>query len=239
VRKRPTCRPFPRPSASAAKTRPPPPAAGARRGPPLRRLAPPPYAYVQGNPLRFVDLYGKDTTPAKASGPSFGDPESKAQWELTQEAAFWLFSGIEFGLGVAFSLEDPKDGAALAAQGEAGLARSEAGIEKAVVEIERAEMGVVRGGAKVGDGVSEGTAAAERARNLEKGVPETQLGPSGKPKIHVVRHSTRKGAEEAAREQGGKGGSVIHHPTPEEGGPHFHGETAKGVKRRTHHEYPD
>lgn len=64
-----------------------------------------------------------------------------------------------------------------------------------------------------------------------------ELGPSGKPKIHVVKHPTLKGAKDAAREEGD--GAPVKHPSPTQGNGHFHptkdGEKAPGS---THHEYP-
>jgi len=84
----------------------------------------------------------------------------------------------------------------------------------------------------------ESAADVERARNLARGIPENQLGPSGKPKIHTVEHSTRKEARDAARAEVGAGGTTTHHATPKEGGPHFHGVTQQGERSRIHHEYP-
>jgi hypothetical protein len=82
-------------------------------------------------------------------------------------------------------------------------------------------------------------AAAERAKNIAKGIPESELGPSGKPKIHVVEHSTQKQAKDAARAEVGKGGTTVKHPSPQEGGPHYHGETQQAERSRIHHEYPE
>ena len=82
------------------------------------------------------------------------------------------------------------------------------------------------------------TAPETRAGNVAKGVPESQLGPSGKPKVHVVDHGgDRKGAKDAARAEVGSGGTTANHTSPTVGKDHYHGETQSGDKSRTHHEY--
>jgi len=131
-----------------------------------------------------------------------------------------------FGLDATTRFRIFRDAVRAAAAAGKSAAEQKVAAEAAVAKAEQEAAG-------------EGTAAAERAANLEKGIPASELGPSGKPKIHVVQHSTRKEAEDAARAEAGKGGTAIQHPTPAEGGPHFHGETQNGAKKRTHHQYPD
>ena len=83
------------------------------------------------------------------------------------------------------------------------------------------------------------TATAERAKNLEKGIPPNQLGPSGKPKIHTVDHSSRKKAKDAARRDGKTG--PIKNPSDEGQPPHFHAADKYGKKigkQSPHHNYP-
>ena len=91
---------------------------------------------------------------------------------------------------------------------------------------------------RAGKKLSEMTVAERRAHFLKKGIPESAIGPSGYPKLHVVRHASLKEAKDAARAEVGKGGSVIKHPSPEMGVGHFHGVSQKGEKSRIHHEYP-
>jgi len=96
---------------------------------------------------------------------------------------------------------------------------------------------VIKTADKVGD-VGKGLAAANRAENAAKGVPASQLGPSGKPKIHTVDHGGKRGeAKEAARRENGNGGSTVNHTSPNEGKDHFHGTSPSGEKSRVHHEY--
>ena len=70
----------------------------------------------------------------------------------------------------------------------------------------------------------------------DKGLPESELGPSGKPKIHKPRFPTKKAAKEAAAQAGA--GEPVHHPTPSNGRPHYHATDSKGRKiPGTHYEY--
>jgi hypothetical protein len=78
-------------------------------------------------------------------------------------------------------------------------------------------------------------AAAERAKNTARGIPEAKLGPSGKPKIHVKEHATRKRAEDAAQDRSRRGSAPEEHSNPTTGDPHFH---PSGSNDREHHTYP-
>ena len=86
-------------------------------------------------------------------------------------------------------------------------------------------------------------AAETRAANLAKGIPAGKLGPSGKPKVHTVEHSTRKEAREAAKQEADRaGGKVRHDANPQDGQkPHFQAEDANGdnVKPVVHHCGPE
>ena len=65
-----------------------------------------------------------------------------------------------------------------------------------------------------------------------------KLGPSGKPLIHRPFYSTMKAAKDAARAEGK--GPPMKHPTPTEGGPHFHPVDEAGNKiPGVHYEYPE
>jgi RHS repeat-associated protein len=96
-----------------------------------------------------------------------------------------------------------------------------------------------RSGTPRTEGGTTPTAAETRAENIAKGIPESQLGPSGQPKRHSVDHSTRKRAKDAAR-QSGKG-EPIHNPSDVGQPPHFHAVDAQGNKigkQSPHHNYP-
>jgi len=75
-----------------------------------------------------------------------------------------------------------------------------------------------------------------RKDNRDKGIPDSALGPSGKPKIHVTKHSSRKKARDAAGDRSNKSGRPEHHNNPTKNeDPHFHPE---GSNHREHHTYP-
>jgi RHS repeat-associated protein len=80
-------------------------------------------------------------------------------------------------------------------------------------------------------------APARRAENVKKGMPESRLGPSGRPKIHTIDHSNRKSAKDAASQEGK--GAPIEHPNDQGQPPHFH-PTEEGEKSMggTHHKFP-
>jgi hypothetical protein len=86
---------------------------------------------------------------------------------------------------------------------------------------------------------------AEKTKNVadaeKKGIPKDQLGPSGKPKVNVVKHPTEKRAKDAARNQGQ--GQPAKDASPKKGGPHYHPTNADGSRKKgkqnIHHEYPD
>jgi hypothetical protein len=85
-------------------------------------------------------------------------------------------------------------------------------------------------------------AGAAREANLAKGIPGSRLGPSGRPIVHTVQHSTTKGAREAAERQVPPGGKVRFDAHPMDGQrPHYKAEDARGgnVKPVVHHCPPD
>jgi RHS repeat-associated protein len=89
---------------------------------------------------------------------------------------------------------------------------------------------------------AESAADANRAASRAKGVPDSQIGPSGKPKVHTVEHSTTKGARESAERQASPGGKARFDAHPQDGQkPHDQAEDAKGnnVKPVVHHCPPE
>ena len=90
--------------------------------------------------------------------------------------------------------------------------------------------------------VRRGVSAANRAESKARGVPDSQIGPSGKPKVHTVEHSTRKSARDAAQRETPSGGRVRNDASPKDGQkPHFQAEDARGnnVKPVVHHCKPN
>jgi hypothetical protein len=85
----------------------------------------------------------------------------------------------------------------------------------------------------------------EKKKNLadadRNGIPRDQLGPSGLPKVNVVKHPSEKRARDAARSAGQR--SPAKDASTTKGGPHYHptnrdGSRKKG-KQNVHHEYPN
>jgi hypothetical protein len=66
-----------------------------------------------------------------------------------------------------------------------------------------------------------------------------KIGPSNKPQVDQVDHSSKKGAKDAARNEGK--GEPEKHPSPTKGDPHYHPTDANGEKQptSTHHNYPN
>jgi RHS repeat-associated protein len=73
------------------------------------------------------------------------------------------------------------------------------------------------------------TAAETRAANVARGIPESRLGPSGRPAVHTVTHSTTKSAREAAQREAPRGGRARFDAHPADGRrAHFQAEDARG-----------
>jgi RHS repeat-associated protein len=174
------------------------------------------YAYGNNNPYRFVDPDGNQAVEA-----------------ILPKNAPIVGMGKAIGGYVAFAEGMATGDQALRGSAADGLRESRAEN----IEAFGAMLGRVKGQAPKSDAVS--TAAANRAESIAKGIPESAIGPSGKPKIHVVDHGgKRKQAKDAARnEQNGNGGTVENHTSPTVGKDHYHSKSQSGDKGRIHHEY--
>ena len=82
-----------------------------------------------------------------------------------------------------------------------------------------------------------GAANANRVASRAAGIPDSQLGPSGLPKIHSPFMGSIKKAKDAALAAAGKGGTVMQHVNPKKGISHFHPVTQGGKKLRVHFGY--
>lgn len=84
------------------------------------------------------------------------------------------------------------------------------------------------------------TKAANSKKAAQQGIPKNKLGPSGKAKIHVVRHPTQKRAKDAARNEGQ--GKPARDNNPKKGGSHYHPTNKDGSRKKgkdnVHHEFP-
>lgn len=168
------------------------------------------YGYASGDPVNFSDPFG--LCPVTAEDPT--------PCGLTG-AAIGTVAGA--GLGVALT---------------AGCAGITVGICSAAAPViigASAGLGGAIGGLIETIFQTEGRTASGGSTD-EHG---NELGPSGKPKIHEVDHSTKKQAKDAARNEGK--GAPVQHPSPTRGRPHFHPTDGDGEKvpGSTHHNYPD
>ena len=180
------------------------------------------YAYVANDPINLVDPSGN-------------------YMDLAIEAT-------SIGIGIASFFDNIADGNYGAAAVDVGgvavdlVAAGIPGVPGAAgigIKATREAGKAVSESSKV---VEKAQATATRTANIEKGLPESRLGPSGKPKVHSVQHSTRKSAREAAKRQAGHDGGVRNDAHPANGQrPHFQAEDAKGenVKPVVHHCKPD
>ena len=73
------------------------------------------------------------------------------------------------------------------------------------------------------------TASKNRKNSIAHGIPESQIGPSGKPKVHNVSKPNNKQAREAARYQKGANTKPIKHPSDKGQKTHYHS-TRNGEK---------
>ena len=191
------------------------------------------YAYANNNPYRYVDPDGR----APATMAEY--QRSAAAIQIYQHCS--SSSCVSSALAGMVQVRDDMRAAGVdsydrsAINATIGQAASFLGDMKPALEA-AAQAGIVA--LTQGAGSDAKTAAVIRADNLAKGIPAQALGPSGKPKIHVVQHSSLKAAKDAARGEVGAGGSVEKHANPEVGNSHFHGVNQDGEKDRTHHEYP-
>ena len=81
-------------------------------------------------------------------------------------------------------------------------------------------------------------AQANRKRNIEKGIPPSALGPSGKPKIHKPLNPSRKRAIDKARRKTAKNRAPVVHSNPTVGPSHAHSVNSQGKTGRVHHGFP-
>jgi hypothetical protein len=184
------------------------------------------YWYANDNPYRYTDPDGRET----------GSAFSAINAWTTQP---YLVGGTSTGQmlsGVAGAVQQLDNSLA-------GLPPDLGGPEEHMAAVPligglRKMANVV----KVAEKAETGGADAERAASIAKGIPEARLGPSGKPLIHTVEHSTRKAAREAAESEVPVGGKTRFDAHPQDGQkPHFQAEDARGnnVKPVVHHCVPN
>ena len=182
------------------------------------------YSYVGNTPLDRVDPSGQF-------------------WDTLADAADVMYNtGQVLGGVVAFVVGKISGNDNLANEAAAGLseARGDMAIAGAAIMIPGVSAGTLRtieagiDAAKI----AENTTDANREASRAKGVPDSAIGPSGKPRVHTVAHSTRKEAREVAEREAPPGGKARFdaHPKDDQKS-HFQAEDASGenVKPVVHH----
>jgi RHS repeat-associated protein len=190
------------------------------------------YQTSYNNPLRYVDPDGHDPCPECAAVATVG-----AAAELVpggQVVGTALIVGAA-AAAVGYEVYDNWDSIKNGAKKIIGSLR-DPDVE-GILKLEEAKREIA--GRNQSKGLTE-----EKKKNLadaeKKGIPKDQLGPSGKPKVIVVKHPREKRAKDAARNEGqGKPAKDSH---PKKGGDHYHpvnpdGNRKKG-KKNVHHEFP-
>jgi RHS repeat-associated protein len=183
------------------------------------------YWYANDNPYRYTDPDGRETgSTLQAIDRMTGGPPYVTGGTSTSQ----MLSSVADAV-------DALDDALAASPPEVGPEEHMAAVPVIAGLRKLAKV------AKVAEKAEEGGAAAKRAENIAKGIPEARLGPSGKPMVHTVEHSTRKAAREAAEKEAPTGGSTRFDAHPQDGQkPHFQAEDARGknVKPVVHHCVP-
>ncbi len=75
-----------------------------------------------------------------------------------------------------------------------------------------------------------GNAGDVRKANIEKGIPESQLGPSGKPKIHNSNSATRKQAVDGAKNDPAGSGAIARDSATPKQPSHYHSVKTNGKR---------
>jgi RHS repeat-associated protein len=219
-----------------------------------------PYTYCSNNPVGFVDPTGGEFVPPiklkglnnssvtietdlvdmtvdmSSLGIDFGGNYTLAGDEILQAGLDLIGivdpSGIADGVNAFLQAKDGKWGGALLS----GLGLipyvgdlAKAGKVKKDIKVITNAVDAV----KAGKSKSAYQAASGKATDKYGNV----IGPSGKPQVNTVKHSTQKQAKDAARNEGK--GAPVKHTNPSKGESHYHSTDKSGNKNpnSTHHEY--
>ena len=153
-----------------------------------------PYNYVLNNPLINVDPDGRSVWT------KLGKAIYKVGKTVYKKGAGALKEGATYADAVSGIIDD----GSTVFDGDAGVGeRIIAGLSL-VSEVLPLSVGDVKDGVDLVSGFAKKANNSTKVENLkkaaEKGIPKSQLGPSGKPKIHTVSKANLKESKDAARD---------------------------------------
>jgi len=191
------------------------------------------YNYVGNNPLSKADADGH--CPVCVVFEEVADSPAGQEIEQTATSAgekFGTFISTAAAATTTFVVANVKE-LANSPAGSAPIGHGKAG--NISPEQAKATLALLKGdksGPKAAQapGVTAGGQATDKYGN--------KVGASGKPQVNQVDHSGKKGAKDAARQEGS--GKPQQHASPQKGDPHYHPTDANGEKipNSTHHNYP-
>jgi RHS repeat-associated protein len=201
------------------------------------------YQYSYNNPLRYVDPDGHDPCPQCAAVATVGAVAEAIPGGQVVGTALIVGAAVGVvGYEVYDNWDSIKNGAmkivgSLRDPDVDGILRMEEAKREIAAKNQSAQQ-------QTQPSTQNSALTEEKKKNLadaeKKGIPKDQLGPSGKPKVNVVKHPTGKRAKDAARNAGQ--GPPAKDVNPQKGGDHYHptnkdGSRKKG-KQNVHHEFP-